>query len=94
MRSDARRILLGAVHAVDAGMLVGEHLRVDGDHFEGRDVWLVAAGKAAASMSAAASAALGPLLVGIPLQAAPPTYPCYRPPVTPALDGEIADVGK
>jgi hypothetical protein len=35
--------------------------------------------------------ALGLLLVGIPLQAAPPTYPCYRPPVAPALDGEVAD---
>ena len=85
MRSDARRILLGAVHAVDAGMLVGEHLRVDGDHFEGRDVWLVAAGKAAASMSAAASAALGPLLVSgvvigpdFPVADLPPNLQVFR----------------
>jgi hypothetical protein len=34
---------------------------------------------------------LGLLAAGVPLQAAPPTYPCYQPTLTPVPDGEIAD---
>lgn len=35
-------------------------------------------------------AALGLLIAAVPLQAAPPTYPCYQPAVAPAPDGDIA----
>lgn len=35
--------------------------------------------------------AFGLLTACVPLEAAPPTYPCYQPAVAPGVDGEVAD---
>ncbi len=63
MRTDARRILLAAVDAVDAGKLVRDHLSANPGLFGELNVWLAAVGKAAAPMAVAASEVLGPTLV-------------------------------
>jgi glycerate 2-kinase len=74
LRSDAARIFTAALRGVDPESAVRRTVRLDGDHLVAgrrrfdlsaiRDIWVMGAGKAAASMGSAVERILGPRVSG------------------------------